>query len=64
MTMVRHLIHAVRDSARLMVGQTSYDAYRAHMAAYHPETPVMGKRAFFRHRQDSRYGGRGGGRCC
>lgn len=58
------LVRVMRDSARLMVGQTSYEAYCAHMKDHHPETPVMSERAFFRHRQDARYGGRGGGRCC
>lgn len=58
------LLKAVRDSARLMVGVPSYDAYRAHMAAHHPDRPILSERAFFRNRQDARYGSAGGGKCC
>ncbi|WP_420143328.1 YbdD/YjiX family protein [Sphingobium sp.] len=55
----------LRSTARLMVGQSDYDAYRAHMAATHPDAPVMDKVQFFRNRQEARYGGKGGsGRCC
>nr|WP_232479696.1 YbdD/YjiX family protein [Sphingomonas sp. TX0522] len=42
----------------------SYETYRAHMAEAHPDRPVMSKSAFFRDRQQARYGGRNGGRCC
>jgi uncharacterized short protein YbdD (DUF466 family) len=58
------LCGALAEAGRLMVGQTSYRAYREHMATHHPNAPVMDERAFFRHRQEARYGGRGGGRCC
>ena len=58
------LVRALRDTARLMVGVPSYEAYRAHMAAHHPDRPVMCERTFFRNRQDARYGSAGGGRCC
>jgi uncharacterized short protein YbdD (DUF466 family) len=54
------------DTARLMVGVPSYEAYRAHMAQAHPDTPPMDHAAFFRDRQDARFGARRGGgfRCC
>jgi uncharacterized short protein YbdD (DUF466 family) len=58
------LLSALAEAGRLMVGQSSYHAYRDHMAAHHPEDPVMDERAFFRNRQDARYAGRNGGRCC
>ncbi|MGR6328034.1 YbdD/YjiX family protein [Sphingomonas sp. XXL09] len=54
----------VIDTARAMVGQPSYRAYVDHMAAHHPDAPVMTEAQFFRDRQQARYGGRGGGRCC
>jgi uncharacterized short protein YbdD (DUF466 family) len=50
--------------ARLMVGQPSYDAYLTHMAHHHPERTPMDRIAFFREREQARYGGKGGGRCC
>jgi uncharacterized short protein YbdD (DUF466 family) len=33
---------------------------------HHPNEPIMTREEFFRERQESRYGGRGGriGRCC
>jgi hypothetical protein len=42
----------------------SYEKYRAHMAEVHPDRPIMSESAFFRDRQQARYGGRNGGRCC
>lgn len=63
--MIGQAIAKLRDTARLMVGIPSYDAYRRHMAEKHPGQPVMDEAAFFRDRQSARYGGRGGsGRCC
>ncbi|WCT72095.1 CstA-like transporter-associated (seleno)protein [Sphingomonas naphthae] len=54
----------LRETARLMVGVPSYDAYRAHMAEHHPEATPLTRVAFFRDRQEARYGGKNGGRCC
>ncbi|MET0137454.1 MAG: YbdD/YjiX family protein [Sphingobium sp.] len=54
----------LRQTARLMVGLPDYDAYLRHMQHSHPGAPVMDRLAFFRDRQEARYGGRGGGRCC
>jgi uncharacterized short protein YbdD (DUF466 family) len=64
MIRVRRIVRALRDTARAMVGVPSYAAYRAHMAAHHPEREAMTERAFFRNRQAARYGSAGGGRCC
>ena len=52
------------ETARLMVGVPSYEAYRSHMAEHHPATTPLTRIAFFRDRQEARYGGRNGGRCC
>lgn len=57
------LVAKLVETARLMVGLPSYDAYLSHMAAHHPERTPMDRTAFFRNRQDARYRG-GGGRCC
>ncbi|WP_347302905.1 CstA-like transporter-associated (seleno)protein [Croceibacterium sp. TMG7-5b_MA50] len=51
-------------TARAMVGLPDYDTYCRHMAQHHPGAPVMDRTAFFRDRQQARYGGKGGGRCC
>ena len=49
-----------------MVGVPDYDAYVQHMRLTHPDLPVMSYEAFFRERQEARYGGADGrpGRCC
>nr|WP_177218335.1 YbdD/YjiX family protein [Caulobacter sp. UNC279MFTsu5.1] len=54
------------DSARLMVGVPNYDVYVAHVAMTHPGQAPMSYEAFFRDRQQARYGGggKGGFRCC
>ena len=53
------------QSLRLMVGLPDYDVYLTHMEATHPGEPVMSYEAFFRERQEARYGGKGRmGRCC
>lgn len=53
------------QTARLMVGVPNYDTYVAHQRSQHPDQPVMGYEAFFRERQEARYGGKGRvGRCC
>ena len=54
------------QAARLMVGVPDYDTYVQHMRLTHPELPVMDYPAFFRERQEARYGGGDGrpGRCC
>lgn len=52
------------QAMRLMVGLPDYETYVAHMNATHPDQPVMSYEAFFRERQEARYGGKNGGRCC
>ncbi|MDB5849123.1 MAG: hypothetical protein JWP29_2875 [Rhodoferax sp.] len=53
------------QTARLMVGMPRYDTYVAHQQSQHPGLPVMTYEAFFRERQEARYGGKGRvGRCC
>jgi len=49
---------------RAMLGTGDYDAYLRHMGQHHPDRPAMSRAAFFRDRQEARYGGRSGGRCC
>jgi uncharacterized short protein YbdD (DUF466 family) len=61
---LRALLSRLTETARLMVGLPRYDAYRQHMAAHHPGDAVMSEVEFFRDRQEARYGGRSGGRCC
>jgi len=51
------------QAANLMVGLPDYDAYVLHMQSTHPDQPPMSYEAFFRDRQEARYGG-GKGRCC
>jgi uncharacterized short protein YbdD (DUF466 family) len=51
------------QAMRLMVGVPDYESYVMHMRATHPNLPVMSYEAFFRERQDARYG-RGAGKCC
>jgi uncharacterized short protein YbdD (DUF466 family) len=53
------------QTARLMVGLPDYDNYLNHMQVNHPDLPVMSYEAFFRERQDARYGGNGRiAKCC
>jgi uncharacterized short protein YbdD (DUF466 family) len=61
---MKRLIARLRETARLMVGQPSYDAYLAHMATRHPGREPMDRVTFFRNREQARYGGKSGGRCC
>ncbi|ATE65980.1 YbdD/YjiX family protein [Rhizorhabdus dicambivorans] len=64
MSLIGAALGLIAETGRLMVGQSSYRAYLDHMAAHHPGAPVMDERAFFRSRQEARYGGRNGGKCC
>ena len=51
------------QAANLMVGVPDYEAYVKHMRDTHPEREPMSYEAFFRERQEARYGG-GAGKCC
>jgi uncharacterized short protein YbdD (DUF466 family) len=54
------------QAARMLVGMPDYDTYVEHMQTQHPGQPVMSYEAFFRERQEARYGGGKGRpvRCC
>jgi uncharacterized short protein YbdD (DUF466 family) len=53
------------QTARLMVGLPDYDNYLNHMQANHPDQTPMSYEAFFRERQEARFGGNGKvARCC
>jgi len=54
------------QAMRLMVGMPEYSTYVTHMETMHPDQPIMSYEAFFRNRQDARYGSDNGkiGRCC
>lgn len=58
------LFNTLLRTARLMVGMPDYDAYLRHRAQHHPDEPTMDRVTFFRDRQEARYGGKTGGRCC
>ncbi|WP_298398706.1 YbdD/YjiX family protein [Sphingobium sp.] len=61
---MKAMLATLRRTARLMVGMPDYDAYLRHMAQHHPDQPAMDRTQFFRNRQEARYGGKNGGRCC
>ncbi len=52
------------QAAKLMIGVPDYDNYVQHMRLTHPEQTPMTYEEFFRERQDARYSGKSGGRCC
>ncbi|MFT3966728.1 MAG: YbdD/YjiX family protein [Sphingobium sp.] len=58
------LLRRLGEMARLMVGQPPYDAYLAHMARHHPHAAPMSRTEYFRNREQARFGGAGGGKCC
>jgi uncharacterized short protein YbdD (DUF466 family) len=57
------LLARVQQSARLMCGLPDYDAYVAHLRTRHPGQDIPSYEAFFRERQNARYG-RNAARCC
>ena len=52
------------QAAKLMVGIPDYDIYVQHMKLTHPEQTPMTYEEFFKERQDARYSGKGGFKCC
>ena len=60
----RRVWRRLLQTARLCCGITDYDNYVRHMLEKHPDKPLMDFQTFFRERQDARYGGRSGFRCC
>lgn len=61
---MRGWLHTARRLGAMMVGMPDYDTYLCHMRDHHPGEPTMDRTAFFRDRQEARYGGRNGGKCC
>ncbi len=66
MTTIKRLRRYLSQTARLMVGVPDYENYVQHMQTAHPDQTPMTYEAFFRERQDARYGGGEGRtpRCC
>jgi len=55
----------LRATIRLMIGIPDYENYVKHCLDHHPEKEIMSYEAFFRERQDARFGGKGDiRRCC
>lgn len=52
------------QTARLMIGVPDYENYLEHMKRTHPDQTPMTYPEFFKERQDARYGGKGGFKCC
>ncbi len=52
------------QAAKMMVGVPDYDNYVAHINKNHPDQTPMTYEEFFKERQDARYGGKGGPKCC
>ena len=52
------------QAAKMMIGVPDYDNYVEHMRITHPDQTPMTYEEFFRDRQDARYGGKGGAKCC
>ncbi|MDC8785552.1 CstA-like transporter-associated (seleno)protein [Paucibacter sp. hw1] len=52
------------QSLRLMVGLPDYGGYLKHFQANHPDQTPMSFEAFFRERQQARYGSGRGKMCC
>ncbi len=66
MISLKTLAQGIKRTALLMVGLPDYQAYVEHRKRSHPGEPVMSYEAFFRERQQRRYGGGTGkiNRCC
>lgn len=60
----RRVLRRLVEAARLCCGVPDYDRYVQHMLDKHPEREIMDYPTFFRERQQARYGGRDGFRCC
>ncbi|MEX2125778.1 MAG: CstA-like transporter-associated (seleno)protein [Woeseia sp.] len=52
------------QTARLCCGVPDYENYVRHLRLKHPDRPVPDYASFFRERQNARYRGSSGGRCC
>jgi len=47
-----------------MIGVPDCEAYVRHLREHHPERVPMNYEAFFRERQEARFGAKGPGKCC
>ncbi|MWP63070.1 YbdD/YjiX family protein [Gilliamella sp. Pas-s25] len=52
------------QAANLMIGIPDYDNYVQHMKLTHPEQTPMTYEEFFKERQEAKYSGKGGFKCC
>ena len=59
---LRDRARAVRQACRQIFGIPDYERYLAHMAARHPDLPVLSRREFFA--KSSIESGKSGPRCC
>ena len=57
-------LSAARAALEVVAGMPDYERYVAHVTETHPEQAVMTRAAFFRARQEARFGAGGGLRCC
>ncbi len=60
----RRLWRRLVQTARLCCGIPDYANYVRHVLEKHPDRTPMDYKTFFRERQEARYSGRNGGRCC
>jgi uncharacterized short protein YbdD (DUF466 family) len=58
-----YLGHAV-EMARLMIGINNYEEYCKHMQIHHPEQSIMTYEEFFIYKQNARFSGKNGAKCC
>lgn len=59
-----HVWRRLVQGARLCCGVPDYENYARHLKEEHPERAVPDYATFFRERQDARYRGGKGSRCC
>jgi uncharacterized short protein YbdD (DUF466 family) len=52
------------QATKLMIGIPDYDNYVQHMKLTHPDQIPMTYEEFFKERQDARYSGKSGFKCC
>jgi uncharacterized short protein YbdD (DUF466 family) len=60
---LRDYARTLRQGCRQMFGIPDYERYTAHMAAKHPDEPLLSRRDFFALAIDRKYG-KSGPRCC
>jgi uncharacterized short protein YbdD (DUF466 family) len=58
-SVITRILHTIRTIA----GVPDYEAYRAHVAAHHPECDLLSESEFLEERLEARYS-RPGNRCC